>query len=652
MNRYLLLFTAFLLAYLQPAMSQQPQSKKMGEIEPEYLKMTTYEGDPGASALVLFSEGEVTFSYRGIISTVHKRIKILNKAGLSFANITIPYYADQKLEQVDKITARSYRLDASGKVIESKADNANIVEEDIDEYYRQKKVFIPNVSEGSVIEYSYTITSQRYGALYDWYFQDIEPVLWSEYRVCLPGLVDALTLQQGSHPLEHKTKDCYNYGATGNEYSWTAQKLPAMRHEAYIICPEDYMSRVSVRVRSIRPPGQKPVIIIEDWQKAATDLIQSEYFGERLSLLISPELQKIAKELTANEPDPKAKIKAIYDYVRIQMAWDGRTGIYPSLQQSLKKAHDLHKGSLADINMLLTYMLRAADIEADPALCSTGPNGRPVPDYPSTGQFDQVLSYARAGNEGFLLDASEPYTPYTILAPKNLNTQVLLIDKQPQWIQISTPKVSKNSTLVDATLKPDNRLLLNIQKMHSNYEALDFRQTIMAAQKKETAINDLLENLSMPVAIDSFSFSNLSENLEEPVKTKIYAKVELPDNNNFVMVNYGLNHNFAQNPFKATERFYPIQFLYPQEYVHNFTLNIPADYTVESVPDGLKLTFSSDKAIDFSFISDRSTEGKVQIHTKLSINRVDFLAEDYENMRLFFDKVAEKLNETIVLKKK
>ena len=628
----------------------QPQSHHLGEIEPEYLKMTTYDADPTASALVLMSRGEVTFSDEGIVLMVHKRIKVLNKDGLSFANLIIPYYADEKLEHIDKLKARSYKLDAEGKVVESKFDNKNLLDEDIDGYFRQKKAFIPNVVEGSVIEYTYELTSQRYGAVHGWYFQQSEPVLWSEYSICIPSAIKAITLQQGTHEVIEKTESCFNAATAGVGYHWIAQNLPAMRPESYVNNIEDYMSRILVRIQTIRFPGQVPIIIMGDWQKTSTDLLQSQYFGEKLSLLISPELHQIVNTLTANATDPKAKMKAIYNYVHTQMAWNGDEGIYPTMRQSLKKAHDLHKGNAADINLLLTYMLRAADIEADPVLASTLNNGAPVPAYPSSTQFNQVLSYVHIGNEEYLLDATEPMTPYTLLAQKNLNQQVFILDKKnPRWMPIKAPKVSKNVTLIEASVLPNKQLKMNVQKSETNYQAVNVRETV-AELKEQSAVKEMLEGAAFPITIDSFGFTNLTETLEDAVKLKIKCSTELPESGDFITIGYNLNHPFAQNPFKASERFYPIDFIYPSEFTYNFILNLPANSKVETIPAPLKLSFSGDNALLFNFTTEQTTDGKIQINTKLNINRTLLMPEEYADLRLFFDKVAEKMNELIVLK--
>lgn len=628
----------------------QPASHHLGEIEPEYLKMTTYDADPTASALVLMSRGEVTFSDEGIVLTVHKRIKVLNKDGLSFANLIIPYYADEKLEHIDKLKARSYKLDAEGKIIESKFDNKNLLDEDIDGYYHQKKAFIPNVVEGSVIEYTYELTSQRYGAVHGWYFQQTEPVLWSEYSICIPLSVKAITLKQGEHPLIEKNENCFNAGTAGVGYQWIAKNLPAMRSESYVSNIEDYMSRILVRIQTIRFPGQVPIVLLGDWQKTSTDLLQSQYFGEKLSLLNSSELRQIVNTLTANITDPKAKIKAIYNYVHTQMAWNGDEGIYPTMRQSLKKAHDLHKGNAADINLLLTYMLRAADLEADPALASTLNNGAPVPTYPSSTQFNQVLSYVHIGNDEYLLDATEPTTPYTLLATKNLNQQVFVLDKKnPRWMPIKTPKTSRSITLIEANVQPNKQLQMNVQKSKTNYQAVNMRETVVEL-KEQKAVQKMLEGTSFPITIDSFGFTNLTENLEDAVKLKIKCSTELPESGDFITIGYNFNHPFAQNPFKASERLYPIDFIYPSEYTYNFILNVPANSKVETIPAPLKLSFSGDNALIFNFITEQTADGKIQINTKLNINRTLLMPEEYADLRTFFDKVAEKINELIVLK--
>jgi hypothetical protein len=48
---------------------------------------------------------------------------------------------------------------------------------------------MPNVKEGSVIEFEYTIKSPRFSELIDWSFQSSIPVNYSEFRTYIPGIL-------------------------------------------------------------------------------------------------------------------------------------------------------------------------------------------------------------------------------------------------------------------------------------------------------------------------------------------------------------------------------------------------------------------------------------------------------------------------------
>jgi len=51
----------------------------------------------------------------------------------------------------------------------------------VNEAYSQKKFAFPNVREGSIIEYKYTMVSPYIFQLDDWKFQYEIPVKWSEF---------------------------------------------------------------------------------------------------------------------------------------------------------------------------------------------------------------------------------------------------------------------------------------------------------------------------------------------------------------------------------------------------------------------------------------------------------------------------------------
>jgi hypothetical protein len=130
------------------------------------------------------------------------RIKILNKKAFGdLATVVIPLYREgENAEIVDKIAASTYNLE-NGQVVVTKLEKADLFENRLDKNRFEEKFTLPGVKEGSIIEYTYTITSDYDFDLPSWEFQREEyPCLWSEYQVDIPQALFYIMVRQGFHP--------------------------------------------------------------------------------------------------------------------------------------------------------------------------------------------------------------------------------------------------------------------------------------------------------------------------------------------------------------------------------------------------------------------------------------------------------------------
>ncbi|NOS56680.1 MAG: DUF3857 domain-containing protein [Cyclobacteriaceae bacterium] len=153
------LIILFLLLSSSVSWGQKPPIK-FGNIPMEDMKMTVYDKDSSASAVVLADYGESTISYNQtegfqLFFERIRRIKILTKDGLKWADFSIPLYHDGTSdEKVTSLKAVTYNLE-NGKIVESKAKGEAIIKEKYDENLNYTKISLPNVKVGSVIEISY-----------------------------------------------------------------------------------------------------------------------------------------------------------------------------------------------------------------------------------------------------------------------------------------------------------------------------------------------------------------------------------------------------------------------------------------------------------------------------------------------------------------
>jgi hypothetical protein len=146
--------------------------------------------------------------------TRHFRAKIFKNTGYHLAsNNIILFHSTNGKEQLTSLKGRVYNIE-NGKVVESELEKEMINEQEIDNKNTEKKFTLPNVREGSIIEYQYSIISD-FVSLPEWRFQSEVPALWSEYRVSYPEYFYYKQLQKGylNFDINEKTVSPINLSA-------------------------------------------------------------------------------------------------------------------------------------------------------------------------------------------------------------------------------------------------------------------------------------------------------------------------------------------------------------------------------------------------------------------------------------------------------
>src|SRR5690606_29749619 len=93
------------------------------------------------------------------ITDVHERIKIYNKEGFDYATKIISLYKNESdKEDVTSLKGFTYNV-INEKVENTKLEKEGIFNSLVSKFYHQKKFTMPNIKEGSVIEFKYSITS-------------------------------------------------------------------------------------------------------------------------------------------------------------------------------------------------------------------------------------------------------------------------------------------------------------------------------------------------------------------------------------------------------------------------------------------------------------------------------------------------------------
>ncbi|WP_310397280.1 DUF3857 domain-containing protein [Hymenobacter sp.] len=680
--RHAFILTAALLGAFA-ARAQEPI--KFGKPDPKDFTAAPFAGDSAAAAVVLCDFGATSFRLQGssfqLVTERTTRIKILKKAGYDVATVTIPlYHRGTSEEKVGALRGMTYNL-VNGQVVKTKLDGANVFTEERTPNVRVRKFTLPDVREGAVIEYAYSVTSDFLFNFQDWTFQREIPVRWSEYRAAIPEYFDYKMLMQGYHALAVNTREegsgqyllhtaggfdsdadarSANGGRTAasseaitarvTNYHWAMKDVPAFREEPYMTTAGDYLDRIDFELAGQRFPGQGYQNVAGTWAKIDTELLADEDFGQQLDR--GSFLKEQLLGLPAKYPDLTARAAAVRQVVMAAVRYDG-TDRY-STTGSLRKAYDAHRGTAADVNLLLIAALRGAGLPAHPLLLSTRDHGRVNQTLPLLERFNYVVALVPlAGGKDLLVDATEPLLPCGTLPERCLNQTGRLIMKnsgEGRWVDLTPTQRYVRYQQVALTLDAQGGLTGKVHQEHGGYAGADARKELARLGEKK-----YLAELARPHSGWTIPKLTVAErdNTAKPLAVDYEFTEPADDNATAGTLYLSPLRDFSseQNPFRHDDRLFPVDFGAAQDETTMVTLTLPAGYELAETPKNAVISLP-DNGGRFVYNVAATTPGVVQLTSRLTLRKPTYGAEEYVHLREFYRLMLEKQAEKLVIKKK
>jgi hypothetical protein len=520
-----------------------------------------------------------------------------------------------------------------------------IFKEKFDRYFNIQKFTLPNVKEGSVIEYSYTVYSQFITNFPNWQFQYDIPVRWSEYWARFPEFFIFEKYMQGYlSPTTYEVKNRSNGDFLENAHHWISKDVPAFREEPFMTCEDDYVSKINLALSHVNFPNQPMKEIMGTWSKLNTTLLESESFGKAVTG--SGFLKKKAEELTAGITDYEKKVEVIYNYVKQTLEWDGTKDKYVD---NLKKVMDDKKGTAADINIILASMLDKVNITTEMVLLSTRDHGFIRQAYPMAEQFNYVICLARVGDKILLLDATDKYLPMHILPEHCLNGKGLIISKNNHgWINIEPQAKARTVVNADLTLDESGDLKGKVIYSYDGYDAHRLRSSYFSKGEQEY-LKQFFTNKTWEV--DKNEFQNLKE-IDQGVKQthELIINEQAIVSGDIIYINPLLGEQVKENLFRLENREYPVDFGKPLEKTVMSKIVIPDGYVVDELPKP-KIIMLPNGGGKYVY-NITQTGNALNLVSAININKSLFLQQEYPHLREFYNQLVAKQAEQIVLKKK
>jgi hypothetical protein len=535
-------------------------------------------------------------------------------------------------------------------------DKKDFFTEKKSKYWSMKKVAIPQLEVGAVIDYYYKIESDYIIQPREWYFQTDIPIQLSELTIDFDDRLSYMYLFQGFEGMEkteEKDRTIFKDSITSaliEPKKFTVNNVPALKTEPFITTIDDYRLRIRFQCTQYLTLYGELREILSDWSTVNEKILNNPYFESQYKRKINcGKILKAANSILEKEMSSLDKAKALYDFVNKNVETNQNSGIY--VQTSLNESFEKKIASKSELNLMLLALLKKAGIESYPMLISTRNNGHPMTQHPIVDQFNRTLVYAVIEGESYFLESGNKLRPFGELSRSSMNRGAFLLKKSKgAWLTI-LPKKSKKVFISDFTLSGEGTMKGKTSANYTNTAATNSRWD-WVNNDKEKSWRQQLENTIIDFELDSVSVENEKE-VSKPFKVHFNgdfsgAAQEVGD---FTYINPFIFSDYLENPFKSETRQYPVDF--PHPFSNQFIINIKYDkeiYEVEELPKSAKLTLSG-KIVSLKYAAQEKMPGWIQITYTLSVDKPYIPVIAYSGLRTLFDMTAEKLGERIVLKK-
>lgn len=618
------------------------------------LTLKDNPAQPGADAMILYRESKISakdLMSEGDSDTEYIRIKIFTKAGLSYANVEIPYVTgsgsawvpeDTESNDVKVVGIGARTIHPDGSITEF---HGRILDKVIESAYgikvRAATFSFPDVQPGCIIEYRYTKVGQP-----RW----LHPETWEVSQ-------------------EIFTREAHFVFIPYNDYTgyipyYRIANLPG---GAKPQCNIGVEHMCVMEVRDIPPivsepfmPPHNAISATVEWyyQKTGEPLNESpQQFWNRSAKKWESALDKFIDKkdalhaevarITSPSDSPETKLRKFY--ARVQQLRNLDTE--PSKNNEEKKAEQLKQNSNVQdvlqhgygdgwqLSALFIGLARTAGFEGAEVMLGTRNTVFFDPPREDTDQLSGEIVWVRAGGQEYWLDPASPSYPFGLLPWEESGTGGVRVSKRGGEI-VSTPVPNSTTAVVtrqgDLQIDADGAVHGTLHVSFAGQEGAVRRRE--GIQKDEVGRKKQIEDEIrgwLPAGA-SFQLTQLSN----------WTQTDKPliADGTFRLTSFGseIAHRimFPAEIFSVPEaseltaerRYNALYFSYPYERDDDLRYELPAGYKVEGLPKDEK----TDLKAALYQISCTQTATTVEVKRELVMNTLLLDKKFYPTVRTFF----------------
>jgi Domain of Unknown Function with PDB structure (DUF3857)/Domain of Unknown Function with PDB structure (DUF3858) len=672
-----LLFASLVLAGHR-GFAQDKSPVVFGKVTAADFAISLPAEDTAADAVVISDVGIKSFQQRGF-SVFRwdgnlqrtKRILILKKRGFEAATVTIPLEVfKSESEEVTDLKAATYNLEG-GKVVKTELDKKGVFKIKVSENWTAERFTFPAVREGSILEYTYTQTSPFVLNNHSWMLQSIYPCLWSEFKASIPPVFSYSIANSSALPFcietigEEQVMIGQIYGEE-KTFHWAVRNVPALEVEPFTTAINNYLERVDVRISGFEERNVAAVRnfrtnqttyqvqdvraggVLYSWVQLDRQLLETDHFGADLAASNSW-LDQDMKEITAGMADDLGKARKIYAYVRDHFTCDTHPGYL--MTNTLKAVYKARSGSEAELNLLLAAMLIHEKLNAVAVLLSTRSNGFINELMPQPSQLNYTVCKLRVGEVSYYLDASDPNSGFGQLPLECYNGLDIVVDtttRHPEDALSADSVTEKKKVTVFLSNGDKGGLDGSVQDFPGLAEAAEIRKKIKEQDGEKKFLEQLRSGSAAEETISDLEIDSLRLP-DEPLAINYSCHLATDSASDVFYFTPMLADRITENPFRASERHYPVEMPYAKDVNYILAMDIPSGYTVDALPESAKITLNDGGYFEYILSQDGD---QIHFRTRMRLMKANYQPQEYVLLRNFFAAVVDKESEQIVFKKK
>lgn len=617
------------------------------KLDEKDVSSTVSSIDPEAPAEVLYRSYHYRLDVNGNMYTdVIDRVKIYkkDKAG-DFLDHEVSTYDNGRgsREIMSSLKAVTYNME-NGKVVSTKVESDSKFKSKEDKNYTVNKFAFQNVKDGSVVEYVYKISTPFLNSTPIVYIEDKIPVRYVEFVFDTPKFVGYNINYKGSLAPKHRSvKQDMIYGSEYQVYRFGYENVPAYKEENYVQNNNNYKTALRAEINSIMSQKEGLKSFALSWTDIQKRLMEDEDFGlqlKRMNLvkdILPKEITEIKSTMT--------KADAVLKFVQKNYTFNNDHKLFTD--NGIKNLITTKSGNVAEINLLLTMLLRSVDIDADPVALSTVKRGLLLSYSPSLNQMNYVISSFQYDGKFYLLDGTSKFSKINMLPTKAFNyTGILLKGDKAEQLNIMYPNLSQTFLTVDAKMNPDGTFEGHFADRDTNLYGMMVTEQYF--ENKEDYQKEYKTKYTFPFTNlksgvqenDDFetSFDFNSDTFTDVLGSKLVF--------NPLLFLYTQNHSFNQ----TQERKAPLEFVSKSTRVKKVTITLPEGYVFENIPTSKKFR-TQENEIQYSYVV-KQEGNKLTVETTTAIDDSVYPKEYYPAFKQIYDNITKMEGQMVTAVKK